>query len=68
LEKANKSAENLKEKTWKSLRKVMLELSGFFSLCHHKDAPVVNGLFKAASVNIGLDIWLVESADFGFLF
>jgi hypothetical protein len=57
-----------KEKTWKSLRKVMLELSGFISLCHHKDAPVVNGLFKAASVNIGLDIWLVESADFGSLF
>jgi hypothetical protein len=50
-------------KTWKSLRKVTLELSGFISLCHHKDAPVVNGLFKAASVNIGLDIWLVESWD-----
>jgi hypothetical protein len=33
------------------------------------EAPkVVNGLFKAASVNIGLDIWLVESADFGSLF
>jgi hypothetical protein len=57
-----------KEKTWKSLRKVMLELSGFISLCHHKDAPVVNGLFKAPSVNIGLDIWLSESADFGSLF
>jgi hypothetical protein len=51
------------QKTWKSLRKVTLELSGFISLCHHKDAPVVNGLFKAASVNIGLDIWLVESWD-----
>jgi hypothetical protein len=51
------------QKTWKSLWKVTLEISGFISLCHHKDAPVVNGLFKAASVNIGLDIWLVESWD-----
>ncbi|KAG0592396.1 hypothetical protein M758_1G243200 [Ceratodon purpureus] len=61
-------SETRKKKLWKSLRKVMLEVSGFISLCHHKDAPVVNGLFKAPSVNLGLDIWLSEGADFSSLF
>ena len=57
-----------KEKARKGLQKVIFELSGFITLCHHKEAPVVNGLFKAPSVNIGLDIWLSESADFSSLF
>lgn len=57
-----------KEKLWRSLQKLIFELSGFITLCHHKDAPVAHGLFKAPSVNLGLDIWLSEESNFSSLF
>lgn len=52
----------------KKLPKFLLELSGYIALCHHKAAPVTHGLFKAPSVNIGLDIWLSGESDFAQLF
>lgn len=57
-----------REKLWRTLQKVIFELSGFIALCHHKEAPVAHGLFKAPSVNLGLDIWLAETTDFSSLF
>lgn len=60
-----KDADLSQKKKW---RKVLFELSGFISLCHHREAPVTHGLFKAPSVNLGLDIWLSEESDFFSLF
>lgn len=57
-----------KSKLWKSLTKLIREVSGFIALCHHKECPAPGGLFKAPSVCVGLDKWIAEGTEFSSLF
>lgn len=58
----------IKKKLWGSLHKVISELSGFITLCHHKDTSAMHGLFKAPSATTGLDIWLSQTSEYSSLF